>query len=220
MITTEGNKINVFSLMNDFIDVTFEIKGGKKKFDKACKILENAVEDWFDEENEDTCYGDYFQHILDKGGIKYTITYNNRSEDDDSTLVSMNISIFQKENNFGCHTAGEADFEAYNHLKDYKKVYNGDVMCKLKEINLSTSICVEEFVYIPEAEFIFNMFQHGISKNIPKDYKGRSISPGDIIGIKYKYELNTRYYYCMGTGFYPYDPCRTRYLEFLYTIEE
>ena len=53
MITTEGNKINVFSLMNDFIDVTFEIKGGKKKFDKACKILENAVDDWFDEENED-----------------------------------------------------------------------------------------------------------------------------------------------------------------------
>ena len=52
-------------------------------------------------------------------------------------------------------------------------------MYELKETD--PSICIEEFVYIPEAEFIFNMFQHGISKNIPKDYKGRSISPGDII---------------------------------------
>lgn len=126
----------------------------------------------------------------------------------------MNVSIFQKENNFGYHTAGDAEIEACNHFKDYKKVYNGDVMYELKEINLSTSICVEEFVYIPEAEFIFNMFQHGISKNIPKNYKGRSISPGDIIGIKYKFELNAKYYYCMGTGFYPYDPYRSRYLEF------
>lgn len=217
MITTEGNKINVFSLMNDFIDVTFEIKGGKKKFDKAYKILENAVEDWFDEENEDaadTCYGDYFQHILDEAGIKYTATYNDRPEEDDSTLVIMNVSIFQKKNNFGCHTADDAKIEARNHFKDYKKVYNGDVMYELKEINLSTSICVEEFVYIPEAEFIFNMFQHGISKNIPKDYKGRSISPGDIIGIKYKFELNTRYYYCTSTGFYLCDPYRIRYLGF------
>ena len=212
MITTEGNKINVFSLMNDFIDVTFEIKGGKKKFDKACKILENAVEDWFDEENEDTCYGDYFQHILDEAGIKYTATYNDRSEDYDSTLVIMNVSIFQKKNNFGCHTADDAEIEACNHFKDYKKVYNGYVMCELKEMD--PSICVEEFVYIPEAEFIFNMFQHGISKNIPKDYKGRSISPGDIIGIKNKFELNTRYYYCMGTGFYPYNTCESRYLGF------
>lgn len=207
MITTEGNKINVFSLMNDFIDVTFEIKGGKKKFDKACKILENAVEDWFDEENEDTCYGDYFQHILDEAGIKYVATYNDRSEDYDSTLVIMNVSIFQKENNFGCHTADDAEIEACNHFKDYKKVYNGYVMCELKEMD--PSICTEE-----EAETIFNMFQHGISKNIPKNYKGRSISPGDIIGIKYKFELNTRYYYCMGTGFYPYDTCESRYLEF------
>ncbi len=206
MITTEGNKINVFSLMNDFIDVTFEIKGGKKKFDKACKILENAVEDWFDEENEDTCYGDYFQHILDEAGIKYVATYNDRSEDYDSTLVIMNVSIFQKENNFGCHTADDAEIEACNHFKDYKKVYNGYVMCELKEMD--PSICTEE------AETIFNMFQHGISKNIPKNYKWRSISPGDIIGIKYKFELNTRYYYCMGTGFYPYDPYRSRYLEF------
>lgn len=207
MITTEGNKINVFSLMNDFIDVTFEIKGGKKKFDKACKILENAVEDWFDEENEDTCYGDYFQHILDEAGIKYVATYNDRSEDYDSTLVIMNVSIFQKENNFGCHTADDAEIEACNHFKDYKKVYDGYVMCELKEMD--PSICAEE-----EAETIFNMFQHGISKNIPKNYKGRSISPGDIIGIKYKSELNTRYYYCMGTGFYPYNTCESRYLEF------
>lgn len=206
MITTEGNKINVFSLMNDFIDVTFEIKGGKKKFDKACKILENAVEDWFDEENEDTCYGDYFQHILDEAGIKYVATYNDRSEDYDSTLVIMNVSIFQKENNFGCHTADDAEIEACNHFKDYKKVYNGYVMCELKEMD--PSICTEE------AETIFNMFQHGISKNIPKNYKGRSISPGDIIGIEYKSELNTRYYYCMGTGFYPYNTCESRYLEF------
>ena len=131
----------------------------------------------------------------------------------------MNVSIFQKENNLGYHTPGDAEIEACNHFKDYKKVYNGDVMCKLKEINLSTSICVEEFVYIPEAEFIFNMFQHRISKNIPKDYKGRSISPGDIIGIKCKYELNTRYYYCMSTGFYPYNTCESRYLGFN-TIEE
>ena len=215
MITTEGNKINVFSLMNDFIDVTFEIKGGKRKFNKACKILENAVEDWFDEENEDavdTCYGDYFQHILDEAGIKYVATYNDRSEDYDSTLVIMNVSIFQKENNFGYHTAGDAEIEACNHFKDYKKVYDGYVMCELKEMD--PSICVEEFVYISEAETIFDMFQRGISKNIPKNYKGRSISPGDIIGINYKSELNTRYYDCMGTGFYPYDPYRSRYLEF------
>lgn len=212
IITTEGNKINVFSLMNDFIDVTFEIKGGKKKFDKAYKILENAVEDWFDEENEDTCYGDYFQHILDEAGIKYVATYNDRSEDYDSTLVIMNVSIFQKKNNFGCHTACDAYIEAYNHFKDYKKVYDGYVMCELKEMD--TPICVEEFVYISEAETIFDMFQHGISKNIPKNYKGRSISPGDIIGINYKFEPNTRYYYCMGTGFYPYNTCESRYLEF------
>lgn len=212
MITTDGNKINVFSLMNDFIDVTFEIKGGKKKFDKAYKILENAVEDWFDEENEDTCYGDYFQHILDEAGIKYVATYNDRSEDYDSTLVIMNVSIFQKKNNFGCHTTDDAEIEACKHFKDYKKVYSGDVMCELKVMD--SSICVEEFVYISEAETIFDMFQHGISKNIPKNYKGRSISPGDIIGIKYVFELNTRYYYCMGTGFYLYNTCESRYLEF------
>lgn len=39
MITTEGNKINVFSLMNDFIDVTFEIKGGKRNLIKLVKYL-------------------------------------------------------------------------------------------------------------------------------------------------------------------------------------
>ncbi len=213
MITTEGNKINVFSLMNDFIDVTFEIKGGKRKFNKACKILENAVEDWFDDENKDavdTCYGDYLQHILDEAGIKYTATYNDRSEDDDSTTAIMTVSIFQKKDNFGCHTTDDAENEAWDHFKDYEKVYNGDVICELKEMD--ESLCVEEFVYIPEAEAIFNMFQHGVSQNIPKDYKGRSITPGDIIGIKRKFELNTRYYYCMGTGFHPYDTYRSRYL--------
>lgn len=106
MITTEGNKINVFSLMNDFIDITFEIKGGKKKFDKACKILENAVEDWFDDENEDavvvaTCYGDYFEFLLDNAGIDYKSTYNNKEsegndEDDIKYLTRSVVNTIMK----------------------------------------------------------------------------------------------------------------------------
>ena len=53
MISTKGNEINVFSCTNDFIDVTFIIEGGKEKFDKAYEVLEDAVDDWFDDENEE-----------------------------------------------------------------------------------------------------------------------------------------------------------------------
>ena len=213
MISTNGNTINVFSLMNDFIDVTFEIEGGEEKFNKAYKILENAVEDWFDEDNEDaidTCYGDYFQHILDKEGIDYTVTYNNRKSEDNDNL--MKVTIFQKKNrDLGLHTIESAEIEALHCFRDYEKVYEGDIVCELQEKD--ERFCIEEFAYYAEPETVFSIFQHDISETIPKDYKGRSISPGDIIGIRYEFELNTRYYYCMGNGFYWYNnEFKTRHL--------
>jgi len=206
MISTNGNTINVFSLMNDFIDVTFEIEGGEEKFNKACKILENAVEDWFDDDNEDaidTCYGDYFQHILDQAGIYYNTIYHDKRGE------NMKIKIFQKkDSDLGFHNRVDADREAEELFIQYRKVYEGDMIFEL-ELNDSS---VEEFIYNPEAEFVFKTFQHGISENIPKDYKGRSLSSGDIVGIQFDNEIEMKYYYCMSIGFYEYESIKTRYL--------
>lgn len=206
MITAKDNEINVFSCTNDFIDVTFIIEGGKEKFSKACEVLEDAVDDWFDDDNEDaigTCYGDYFQFLLDREDIHYTTIFH------DKRGQNMKIKIFQKKDpDLGFHNKSDADREAEELFMQYKNVYEGNMIFELETNNIP----VEDFIYKPEAEFIFNTFQHGISENIPKDYKGRSLSSGDIVGIQFDNEVEMRYYYCMSIGFYEYKSIKTRYL--------
>lgn len=121
----------------------------------------------------------------------------------------MKIKIFQKKNmDLGFHNKRDAERESEELFMQYKKVYEGDLIFEIE----TNDIPVENFEYKPEAEFIFKTFQHGISENIPEDYKGRSLSSGDIVGIQFDNELEMRYYYCMSIGFYEYKSIKTRYL--------
>lgn len=82
----------------------------------------------------------------------------------------MKIKIFQKKNmDLGFHNKRNAERESEELFMQYKKVYEGDLIFEIE----TNDIPVENFEYKPEAEFIFKTFQHGISENIPEDYKGR-----------------------------------------------
>ena len=90
MIEVKGNEVTVNSELNDFIDVTFIINGGDEEVLKASKALECAVENWFDDEDaEDMCYGDYFELLLDRAGVKdFETVYNYKEESEDNTTQS------------------------------------------------------------------------------------------------------------------------------------
>ena len=92
MIEVRRNEVTVNSELNDFIDVTFIINGGDEEVLKASKALEDAVENWFDDEDaEDMCYGDYFELLLNRAGVKdFETVYNyedEESEDDEEYVI-------------------------------------------------------------------------------------------------------------------------------------
>ncbi|WP_295356855.1 hypothetical protein [uncultured Succiniclasticum sp.] len=75
--------INVYSDMNDWMDVTFTVDD-KDRAD-AVQTLRKAYDDWFEPvpEAECECYGDWLEAAMKEAGIEYEVSYADSDSDEE-----------------------------------------------------------------------------------------------------------------------------------------
>ena len=69
----DARRINVSSPTNAFMSVTFVVSS--KDYEKSCRILKNAWDEFWDDENTDACFGEFLESFLVSAGIKFSSLY-------------------------------------------------------------------------------------------------------------------------------------------------